>query len=302
MPDFFRHSFPSFDGITVSYLDSGRGDRVALLLHGFLTDGITNFGPSEGIEAMMKLLAPPGASHALRIDPAGRAGLAATLVEAGFRVLVPDMRGHGQSDKPAAVGAYQGRAMARDMVTLLDRLAVASASILGYSMGSVTAAHLMAEAPDRVRSAILGGIGGSIVRGEPMVMPPEFVIPDTVARPITFAGFSGYAASILDGSAPAEGFGVLYAVLADQLGHDRMVAASVLRGHLSDAVSPESLRSFERPVLVLNGDQDIGALPTERAFEKYLPRVTFSRCRGDHLGAVLDPQFQAAVIRHFQSV
>lgn len=300
MPDFNRLSFSSFDDTAVSYLDSGSGDRVALLLHGFLVDGVTNFGPADRIAAMMSSLAAVGAPPANpAIDPAGRAGVAARLVEAGFRVLVPDMRGHGQSDKPDSAAGYQGRAMARDMVALLDRLDIDRADLLGYSMGSVTTAHLIALAPERVRSAALGGIGAYIVAGEPMDLPPELPIPDSVPRPVTFESFAEYAAAIVDGSAPAEGLGAIYATLADQFGIDRRVAAGVLRGQLSDAVTPESMRAFERPVMVVNGDQDVAALQSERAFEKYLPRVSFTRCRGDHLGAVLDPGFQAAVVRHF---
>jgi len=300
MPDFSRLTFPSFDGTTISYLDSGPGDRVALLLHGFLVDGATNFGPAERIVSMMSSLATIGAPPAsAAIDPAGQPGVAARLVEAGFRVLVPDMRGHGQSDKPGSVGGYQGRAMARDMVALLDRLGVETADLLGYSMGSVTTAHLIAVAPERIRSAALGGIGAAIVAGEPMVLPPELPVPDSIPRPLTFESFAEYAAAIVDGSAPLEGFGAIYATLATLLGIDRQVAAAVLRGQLSDAVTPESMRAFERPVMVVNGDQDLAALLTERAFEKYLPQVTFVRCRGDHLGAVLDPGFQTAVVEHF---
>ncbi|MEZ4584819.1 MAG: alpha/beta fold hydrolase [Gemmatimonadales bacterium] len=302
MPEFSRLTFPSFDGTTISYFDSGAGDRVALLLHGFLVDGVTNFGPAERIVALMSSLAPAGAPPAApAIDPAGRAGVAARLVEAGFRVLVPDMRGHGQSDKPDTVAGYQDRAMARDMVALLDRVGADRADLLGYSMGSVTTAHLIAVAPERVRSAALGGIGAAIVSGEPMDLPPELPVPDSLPRPLTFESFAEYAAGIVDGSAPPEGFGAVYAMLADQFGIDRRVAAAVLRGQLSDAVAPESLRAFERPVMVVNGDQDLAAVRTERAFEKYLPRVSFVRCRGDHLGAVLDPGFQAAVAGHFRA-
>ena len=300
LSSFVRHQFPSFDGTPISYLDSGSGNPVALLLHGYLADGETNFGPGERIIAMKALFTPPDAPPAEPMDPAGERGVAAKLVEAGFRVLLPDMRGHGHSGKPDTVAGYAGRAMARDMVNLLDRLGVERAHVLGYSMGSVTATHLIAEAPGRVRSAILAGIGAAIVAGEPMEMPAEFPIPDSVARPITFKSFAEYAAAIVDGSAPPDGFGALYALLADKLGVDRRVAAAVLRGQLTDAVAPASLRAFDGPVLVLNGDQDIGALPTERNFEKYLPRVTFARCRGDHLGAVLDPGFQTAVVGHFQ--
>lgn len=298
MSTFTRHEFPSFDGTAISWLDSGAGNAFALLLHGFLVDGELNFGSADQMAPLLRLAPPPEGTAAA--DPAGRDGVAHHLAAAGFRVLVPDMRGHGRSGKPTTTAGYHGRAMARDMILLLDRLGIDRCHVLGYSMGSVTTAHLIAEAPDRLQSAIFGGIGAAIVQGEEMVMPPELPIPASVPRPLTFARFAEYAAAIVDGSAPPEGMGAMYGVMADQLGMDRRVAAAVLRGHLSDAVEPAALRAFEGPMLVLNGDRDAGALPTEAAFGKYNPRIRFGRCVGDHLTAVLDPGFQRAVLDHFR--
>ena len=60
-------------------------------------------------------------------------------------------------------------------------------------------------------------------------------------------------------------------------------------------------RDFQRIDLYrdANGDGDFGALPSEQAFEKYVPNLTFLRTRGDHMGAVMDPDFHAAAARHF---
>ena len=66
-------------------------------------------------------------------------------------------------------------------------------------------------------------------------------------------------------------------------------------------MSPDTLRAFERPIMVANGDGDFGALPSEQAFEKYVPNLTFLRTRGDHMGAVMDPDFHAAAARHFRA-
>ncbi|HEX4932154.1 MAG TPA: alpha/beta hydrolase [Gemmatimonadaceae bacterium] len=301
MTAFTRHAFASFDGTEISYLDSGNGDAVALLLHGFQVDGETNFGPAAQTLALMSMVTPPGVPAPALIDPAGAPGIAASLAAAGFRVLVPDMRGHGASGKPDTADGYRGRAMARDMVALLDRFGVERAHVLGYSMGTLTAAHLMAIAPARVRSVVLGGIGAAIVAGEPLHFPPEFPVPEWVPQPLTFPAFSEYVASVLDGSKPAEGFAVVYPHLCQVLGSNPLVMAAVMRGHLTDVVSPETLRAFERPVMVANGAGDVASLPSEQAFSQYVPALTFLRMRGDHLGAVLDPDFHAATIRHFQT-
>lgn len=70
------------------------------------------------------------------------------------RVIVPDVRGHGQSDKPTAPGSY-GPRMADDVVALLDHLRLRRAHLVGHSMGAVIAAFVAVRHPDRVSSASL---------------------------------------------------------------------------------------------------------------------------------------------------
>ena len=48
----------------------------------------------------------------------------APLADAGFRVLVPDQRGYGLSDKPEAVTAYESDTLAADVIGLLDALEI----------------------------------------------------------------------------------------------------------------------------------------------------------------------------------
>jgi pimeloyl-ACP methyl ester carboxylesterase len=76
-----------------------------------------------------------------------------------FRVIALDIRGHGKSDKPHAQEAY-GPAMAWDIVRLLDHLGIESAHIIGYSMGAHVVAQLLTLAPERFRTATLGGASG----------------------------------------------------------------------------------------------------------------------------------------------
>jgi haloacetate dehalogenase len=70
-----------------------------------------------------------------------------------FRVIVPDLRGYGQSDAPPDdVGheAYSKRRMARDIVGLMDALGLASAMVLGHDRGARVSYRLALDHPGRV--------------------------------------------------------------------------------------------------------------------------------------------------------
>ena len=63
------------------------------------------------------------------------------LADAGFRVLAPDMRGYGRSDRPEAIEAYTQLHIVGDMVGLLDALEIGQAAIVGHDWGAPAAWH-----------------------------------------------------------------------------------------------------------------------------------------------------------------
>ena len=71
----------------------------------------------------------------------------------GFRVIVPDLRGHGQSTNPS--GAFTFRQAAADVLALLDRLGVARVKAIGLSMGAKTLLHAATQQPDRIDAMVL---------------------------------------------------------------------------------------------------------------------------------------------------
>jgi pimeloyl-ACP methyl ester carboxylesterase len=116
------------DGITLAVLDEGEGTPV-LLLHGF-----------------------PDSSHLWRHQvPA--------LVDAGMRVIAPDLRGFGESDKPEAVEAYALRRSVADVVAVLDALEVARAHVVGHDWGAGLAWLVAAFAPERVERLVAMSVG-----------------------------------------------------------------------------------------------------------------------------------------------
>lgn len=115
-----RHEL-TIDDRTLSYLDFGGAGRPLLALHG---------GMSEGLAF---------------------AALAETL-RGQWRVIAPDQRGHGDSDRAPD---YRREGYVSDAVALLDHLGLdAPVAVLGYSLGGLNACHLAATHPDRVSALI----------------------------------------------------------------------------------------------------------------------------------------------------
>ncbi|MFL6018989.1 MAG: alpha/beta fold hydrolase [Gaiellaceae bacterium] len=107
------------DGVTLAVADEGEGPAV-VLLHGF-----------------------PDSSRLWRNQ-------VPVLVGAGFRVVVPDLRGFGESDRPDAVEAYAIRHSVADVVAILDALEIERAHVVGHDWGAAVAWLFTAFLPARV--------------------------------------------------------------------------------------------------------------------------------------------------------
>lgn len=120
-----QHKFDADDGVTIVYDDVGpRGGPAVVLCHGLAAAG-RQFAADAGYFA-----------------------------EAGYRVLVPDLRGHGRSGKPAAIRPETftiGR-MAADLVAMLDHAGSAPVHWVGNSLGGILALSLLGAAPRRFLS------------------------------------------------------------------------------------------------------------------------------------------------------
>jgi pimeloyl-ACP methyl ester carboxylesterase len=72
---------------------------------------------------------------------------------AGFRVIVPDMRGHGRSTNPS--GAFTFRQAALDVLALLDHLGITAVKAIGLSGGGITLLHMATLQPSRIASMVI---------------------------------------------------------------------------------------------------------------------------------------------------
>lgn len=88
--------------------------------------------------------------------------VAARLVDAGYAVVVPDLRGYGRSSKPPTTPdhlPYSKRAMAGDLVRLMRSLGHDRFAVIGHDRGSYVALRLTLDHPDAVeRLAVLDSV------------------------------------------------------------------------------------------------------------------------------------------------
>ena len=159
------------------------------------------------------------------------------LNRAGYRVIALDNRGHGQSEKLYDPDAYHAQIMAQDVVHLLDYLGLPKADIMGYSMGARITAHVALYHPNRVRSALLGGLGIHLVEG--------------VGLPLGIA--DAMEAPSADGL--TDPMQRMFRVFAEQTGSDLKALAACIRGS-RQVLSAQEAWQIRVPVLISVGTND----------------------------------------------
>ncbi|MEC8427529.1 MAG: alpha/beta fold hydrolase [Pseudomonadota bacterium] len=82
------------------------------------------------------------------------------LADQGFRVIVPDMPGYGQSTKGALDKNGPFAYLAKNMIALFDAMGIDKAHVIGNSLGGGAALRMTLDHPARVTSVILMGPGG----------------------------------------------------------------------------------------------------------------------------------------------
>ncbi|MGB7258284.1 MAG: alpha/beta hydrolase, partial [Pseudolabrys sp.] len=195
----------------------------------------------------------------------------------GRRVIALDNRGHGRSSKLYDPGAYRIGTMAEDVRALIDHLRIERADVMGYSMGGRITAFLALNHPQRVRSAILGGIGIRLIDGGGL--PPNI-------------GEALEAPSLTD---VTDSTGRTFRTFAEQTRSNLKALAACIRGS-RQTLTREQVASISVPVLIAVGTKDVVA-GSAQALAALIPGArALAIPDRDHMLAVGDKVFKAAVL------
>ena len=84
---------------------------------------------------------------------------AAALVEAGFRVVAPDMLGYGQTDKPQAAARYAADHILADILALTEHLQLPKMDIVGHDWGAFASWELVLAKPEMFKKHVALAVG-----------------------------------------------------------------------------------------------------------------------------------------------
>jgi pimeloyl-ACP methyl ester carboxylesterase len=242
--------FKAPDGVDLAVHEMGSG-RPLMLLHGYFSNAATNWITY---------------------------GHAALLANAGFRVIMPDLRAHGESGKPHDAGAYPPDVLASDAAALINQLGLKDYDLGGYSLGARTVARLL-TAGARPAKTIISGMG---LEG----------LTDTGKRAAHFR-------KIFDGLG------------THQRGTPEWMAEAFLKTTKGDAIAlsrlldtfvdtpVEVIRSWDFPIQILIGadDDDNGS---GAALAAELRQGTLTVVPGNHMSAVVKPDLGQAMLAFLQ--
>ena len=233
------------DGVNLAYHELGEG-RPAVLLHGLFSDANMNwikFGHAERIAAD------------------------------GVRVIMPDLRAHGQSGRPYEAENYPKGILARDLRELVAHLGLEEFDLGGFSLGSRTTVEGIGEGL-KPRRAILGGTGLEGLR-------------NWERRKLFFLEAIDMFDSVSRGDPHWLSIQFMKSQKVD------LVASRYLLESFQDTFM-DWLKAFTMPTLVVCGSEDDDNGSAEE-LAATIPTATFREVPGTHMSSVTKPEFGEAI-------
>ena len=244
-PNLRAHHFRSRDGLELAYRELGVG-RPLVLIHGYFSTATVNWL---------------------------RYGHAAKIATRGYRVIMPDLRAHGDSARPHDAAFYPPDILADDGFALIEALELTDYDLGGYSLGARTTIRMLARGATPAR-AIIAGMG---LEG----------ITNTGRRGAYFRDILTKLGTFESGSAQwmAEAF-------LKTVGGDPVALLHVLDTFVDTPT--EVLGRIQTQALVLVGadDDDNGS---GQALAMALPQARYVEIAGNHMSAVTKPELGAAM-------
>ena len=245
MPDPTMSRWKASDGVELAYHELGEG-RPVVLLHGLFSDAQMNW---------IKF------GHAERI------------AREGFRVIMPDLRAHGQSARPHGQQFYPKGVLARDLRELVDHLNLDEFDLGGFSLGARTTVEGVGEGL-RPRRAILGGAGLEGLR-------------NWERRKTFFVD----AIAMFDNVQRGDPHWLSIQFMKSQK-VDRVAAGQLLESFEDAFIG--WLDAFTMPTLVVCGSEDDDNGSAEE-LANVLPNAVFREIPGTHMSSVTKPEFGEAI-------
>ncbi|MEW4466922.1 alpha/beta hydrolase [Parasphingorhabdus sp. JC815] len=256
---------PSFDGVKLKIHEMGQDSAqplasassssdtqpTVILLHGLFSNAYTNW---------IKF------------------GHAALLAEAGFRVIMPDLRAHGQSDAPHEADAYPKDVLIKDIHALITHLDLPEYDLGGFSLGARTTARLLTELSPR--KAILAGMGLEGLSGWNQRQ-----------------GFFLKAIELRDTAKRDDPHWMAIQFMKSQ--KIDVVAAAHLLKTFSD-MEPDAIQIITTPTLVLCGSEDRDNGDPE-ALAQLLPNGHHVAIPGTHMSSVTKPELGQEILKFLNS-
>jgi pimeloyl-ACP methyl ester carboxylesterase len=242
------HRFTSFDGVELAWHETGDpAGRPLVLIHGYFSTAEVNWI---------------------------KYGHAEKLAAKGFRVILPDLRGHGQSDKPHDPAAYPPDVLMRDGMALIAHLGLTDYDLGGYSLGGRTTLRMLVNGA-RPRRAILCGMG---LAG----------LTDTQGRGRYFHRVLTNLGTFERGTTEW----MTEAFLKTTKG-DPEALLLILNTFVN--TSEEEIAAIDLPALVVTGVEDFDNGSAE-AVAELLPKGRFVEIPGNHMSAVSRPELADAIV------
>lgn len=241
------HFWTASDGVELAFHQMGEG-RPVILLHGLFSDAQMNWI---------------------------RFGHAERIAREGFRVILPDLRAHGQSGKPHGQQYYPKGILARDLRELVAHLGLTEFDLGGFSLGARTTVEAVGEGM-RPRRAVLGGAGLEGLR-------------NWKRRKTFFLD----AIDMFDSAPRGDPHWLSIQFMKSQK-VDRVAAAQLLES-FEDAFI-DWLQKFTMPTLVVCGSEDDDNGSAED-LANVLPNATFVEVPGTHMSSVTNSELGEAIAR-----
>lgn len=255
------------NGISLEYLDRGEGE-VILLLHG---------------------LGSTKADWDLQVEPFSKE----------FRIIAPDLRGHGNSSKPEGKEAYGVSKCAEDMKLLLDELGISECMLVGFSMGGAVAFEMAVKYRSLISKLVivntapdfnaLGQMGEQMIKERTELLRTQ--------------GMNAMAEKVAEGMFPEEEQKHLRDAFYERASLNDLEAYYNSFITLMDWGIGEKVKTIDIPALVVASDLDYTPVELKESYTSKMKNARLEVIKNSRHGVTMDQpeQFNEALLKFFRS-